>query len=65
MIDDIKSGKLDATFKYPIPGPAGVEVAANLLKGVQPKEKKIVLPTEMVTKDTADRYLAANPNLAK
>ena len=65
VVDLIKSGKLDATFKYPTPGAAGVELAAKLLKGEKPAEKKIILPTEIVTKDNADAYLTANPNLAK
>jgi ribose transport system substrate-binding protein len=65
IVNMIKDGKIDATFKYPVPGPKGVEIAAEILKGKTPTEKKIVLPTESVTKETADAYLAANPNLAK
>ncbi len=65
VVDMIKAGKLDATFKYPVPGPKGIEIAAEILKGNMPKDKKIILPTEMVTMATADAYLAANPNLAK
>jgi ribose transport system substrate-binding protein len=65
MIDYIKKGEIDATFQYSVPGPAGIEVAADLLKGNKPKDKKIVLPTQMVTKENADKYLADNPNLAK
>ncbi|AIE85633.1 substrate-binding domain-containing protein [Fimbriimonas ginsengisoli] len=65
VVDMIQAGKIDATFKYPVPGPKGVEVAADILKGNMPKDKKIVLPTEIVTKDTAAKYLAANPSLAK
>ncbi len=65
MVDMIKAGKIDATFKYPIPGPKGIELAADILKGNKPTDKKVILPTERVTKDTADQYLAANPNLAK
>jgi len=61
----IKDGKLDATFSYPIPGPKGIEIAADILKGNKPTDKKIILPTEKVTKETADAYLTANPNLAK
>ena len=64
-MDLIKAGKLDATFKYPTPGAAGVELAMKLIQGEKPESKKIVLPTEIVTKETADAYLAANPNLAK
>lgn len=65
VVNMIKDGKLDATFKYPVPGPKGIEVAAEILKGNKPTDKKIVLPTEMVTKETADAYLKANPSLAK
>ncbi|MBS1715713.1 MAG: substrate-binding domain-containing protein [Armatimonadetes bacterium] len=65
VVDMIKDGKLDATFKYPTPGAKGVEVAAEILKGNMPKEKKIVLPTTLVTKEFADQYMKDNPNLAK
>ena len=65
VVDMIKAGKLDATFKYPTPGAAGIELAAKILKGEKVTEKKIILPTEIVTKDNADAYLTANPNLAK
>lgn len=65
VVDLIKAGKLDATFKYPTPGAAGVELAAKILKGEKVTEKRIILPTEIVTKDTADAYVKANPNLAK
>lgn len=64
VIDLIKAGKLDATFKYPGPGPKGIEVAADFLAGKSPTEKNIVLPTELVTKDNADAYMTANPNLS-
>jgi len=65
VVQMIKDGKLDATFRYPDPGPKGIEVAADILKGNKPKDKKIILPTEMVTKDNADKYLADHPGLAK
>lgn len=65
VVQMIKDGKLDATFKYPVPGPKGIEIAADILKGKKPTDKKVILPTEMVTKETADAYLTANPNLAK
>lgn len=65
IVNLIKEGKIDATFKYPVPGPKGIELAAEILKGTKPAEKEISLPTEMVTKETADAYLTANPNLAK
>lgn len=63
IVQYILDGKIDATFKYPIPGPEGVRVAAEILKGNMPKDKKIVLPTERVTKENAGAYLTANPNL--
>ncbi len=65
VVDMIKAGKLDATFKYPTPGAKGIEVAVDIIKGNPPKDKKIVLPTVLVTKDTADQYVKDNPNLAK
>lgn len=65
VVQMIKDGKLDATFRYPDPGPKGIEVAADILKGNSPKDKKIILPTEIVTKENADKYLAAHPGLAK
>lgn len=65
VVDMIKAGKLDATFKYPTPGAKGVEIAAGMLAGTMPKDKKIVLPTVKVTKENADQYLKDNPNLAK
>lgn len=55
IVDLIKDGKIDATFLYPNPGPTAVEVAAKLLMK-QPVEKEIVLPTVMVTKDTAGEF---------
>lgn len=64
VVNMIKEGKLDATFQYPTPGVKGIEVAAELLKGNKPKDKKIVLATQRVDKDSADKYLADNPNLA-
>jgi len=65
VVDLIKDGKLDATFKYPTPGAAGVELASKILRGQKPEDKKIVLRTEIVTRENADAYLQANKNLAK
>ena len=65
VVDLIKAGKMDATFQYPTPGAKGIEVAADILKGNKPKDRKIILPTTLVDKTTADKYLADNPNLAK
>ena len=64
VVNYIKSGDIDATFSYPQPGPKGVEIADAYLKGQKPAEKKVLLPTTMVIKETADDYLRANPNLA-
>ena len=64
MIEHIKNGDIDATFMYPDPGPKGVDIADDFLKGKKPTDKNIFLPTEMVTKDTADKYMAEHPNLA-
>jgi ribose transport system substrate-binding protein len=65
IIDYIRDGKIDATFKYPNPGPKGIQVAAEILNGKKDFEKKIVLPTEKVTKETAEDYLKNNPKLHK
>lgn len=65
VVDMIKAGRMDATFKYPQPGPPAIEMAAEILKGNMPKEKRTILPTEIVTIENADDYLKANPNLAK
>jgi ribose transport system substrate-binding protein len=66
VINMIKEGLLDATFKYPTPGAKGVEMASEMLKGTDPgKNHKLTLPTTKVTKDTADQYMKDNPNLAK
>jgi len=63
IVQYIQEGKITATFSYPQPGPRGVELAAQIVKGVKPTEKKILLPTEKVTKDNAAEYLAKYPNL--
>ncbi len=65
VVDMIKSGKMDATFQYPTPGAMGIQVAAELLKGNKPKERRIILPTVLVDKASADKYLTDNPNLEK
>lgn len=65
VVDLIKQGKIAATFKYPQPGPPAIELAAGIIKGNPPKEKRLILPTEIVTIENADDYLAANPNLAQ
>lgn len=67
VVDLIKEGKVSATFSYPQPGPKGIEIASDFLKGKKPSSpnEKILLPTEIVTKETADQYLAKHPNLAK
>lgn len=65
VVDMIKAGKLDATFTYPQPGPKGIELADDIIKGKMPADKKYLLETEMVTKDNADAFLSAHPNLAK
>ncbi len=64
VVNMIKDGKLDATFQYPTPGAKGVEIAADILKGNKPKDKKIILPTVKVDKASADQYLKDNPNLS-
>lgn len=66
VVQMIKDGKMAATFSYPQPGPKGIEIANDFITaGKKPAAKKVVLQTEMVTKDTADQYLSGHPNLAK
>lgn len=65
VVKMIKDGNMDASFSYPDPGPKGVDVAAGLANGTMPKAKKITLQSEMITKETADQYSKAHPNLAK
>lgn len=65
VVDLILAGKMDATFKYPQPGPPAIELAAQIIDGKMPTERNMILPTEIVTKENASDYLAANPNLAQ
>jgi ribose transport system substrate-binding protein len=65
VVQMIKDGKLDATFKYPVPSKKAIELAADILAGKKLDGKTFILPTEKVTKENADKYLADNPNLAK
>ena len=50
---------LAATFLYPTPGAEGLRQALKVLGG-QKVEKKLVLPTETVTKANADAILKRN-----
>lgn len=55
----VKSGILSATFLYPTPGEAGLEVALNILDGkrkIQPGEI-ITLPTAVITKENVADYI--------
>lgn len=65
VIQMIADGKLDATFTYPQPGPAAIEIAAKIIKGEMPTEKQVLLPTEKITQENAAAFLDAHPNLAK
>jgi ribose transport system substrate-binding protein len=65
VVEMIKDGKLDATFTYPVPGPKAIELAAEIIEGKMPTEKKFILPTQRITKENADDFLKSNPNLAK
>ena len=59
-INAIKAGEMTATFKYPWLGKEAMEVAHKILNG-ETVEKRIKLPTSLVTKDNADEYLARLP----
>ncbi|HWA82773.1 MAG TPA: substrate-binding domain-containing protein [Fimbriimonadaceae bacterium] len=63
VVQMIKDGKLDATFSYPDPGPKGIQIAAEAVNGKMPTSKKVLLPTVMITKETADAYSQQHPNL--
>jgi len=55
----VHDGVLAATFLYPTPGAEGLRQALKVLGG-QKVEKKLVLPTETVTKANADAILKRN-----
>jgi ribose transport system substrate-binding protein len=48
----VEDGKLDATFVYPTGGRQAVELAAKILAGEE-VPKKVVLPTEKITRENA------------
>jgi ribose transport system substrate-binding protein len=50
----VADGKLDATFVYPTGGRQSVELAARILSGEQ-VPRKVVLPTEKITRENALR----------
>lgn len=54
-VADVKEGKLAATFLYPTPGAEGLRQALKKLNGGT-VEKKIILPTAVITKENADQY---------
>ncbi|HTQ08828.1 MAG TPA: substrate-binding domain-containing protein [Fimbriimonadaceae bacterium] len=64
VVNMIKEGKLDASFCYPDPGPKGIDIAFDMLNGQLPA-KKVNLSTQIITKETADAYVKAHPDLAK
>jgi len=64
VIKMVKDGDLDASFCYPDPGPKGVDLAYNMLNGQMPP-KKVILATQIITKETADAYVQRHPDLAK
>ena len=55
----VHDGILSATFLYPTPGAEGLRQALKLLGG-ETLEKKIVLPTETVTKENSEPILKRN-----
>src|SRR4051812_37762724 len=55
----VNNGELAATFLYPTPGAEGLRQAIKLLGG-ETLEKKMVLPTNTVTKDNAAEILKQN-----
>ena len=61
VVDAIKAGEMSATFKYPWLGKEAIDTAHTILTGGKP-EKRITLPTERVTAENADVYLAKLPH---
>ena len=55
----VKSGILSATFLYPTPGEAGLEVAMNLLEGTKSLQtgEIIILPTTTITAGNVSDFL--------
>ncbi len=60
VVKAIQAGDMTATFKYNWLGKEALDTAHKLLTG-EKVEKKITLPTELVTKDNAADYLAHLP----
>ena len=60
VVKAIQAGEMTATFKYNWLGKEAMETAHKLLNG-EKVDKKITLPTELVTKDNAADYLAHLP----
>ena len=60
VVNAIKAGEMSATFKYPWLGEEAMQTAHDILTGkISPKKQ--TLPTERVTADNADAYLAKLP----
>ena len=60
VVNAIKAGEMSATFKYPWLGEEALQTAHDILTG-KTVEKKQTLPTERVTAENADAYLAKLP----
>ena len=60
VVNAIKAGEMSATFKYPWLGEEAMQTAHDVLTG-KTVEKKQTLPTERVTAENADAYLAKLP----
>ena len=64
VINAIKAGEMSATFKYPWLGEEAMQTAHDILTGKTPAKKQ-TLPTERVTSENADAYLAKLPQAGK
>ena len=55
----VREGILTATFLYPTPGAAGLDIAIEILEKKRPVNpgERITLPTATVTIDNVDQFL--------
>lgn len=56
-IRSVKDGRLNVTYVYPTGGQQAIDWAVNILEKKEKPPKAVVLPTDQVTKETADTLL--------
>lgn len=57
VMDYIKTGRMDATFTYPVPGKEGIELAAKIIKGEKINNKDHKLETEMIDVSNVQKHI--------